>query len=72
MSMTDISKEIGNRWRNLSAAEKEPYESQAKEDKERYIAEMKVYKENKARGGEPAEEEGGGAEEDADTDAQEE
>jgi structure-specific recognition protein 1 len=71
MSMTDISKEIGNRWRNLSAAEKEPYESQAKEDKERYIAEMKVYKENKTRGGGPAEE-GGEAEEDADTDAQEE
>jgi hypothetical protein len=35
LSVTEIAKEIGSRWKALTAEEKEPYEKSAKEDRER-------------------------------------
>lgn len=44
MKMTDVTKEIGARWKTLSAEEKVPYDEMAKKDKLRYEEEMKEYK----------------------------
>lgn len=48
MKITDVSKEIGARWKEISASEKAIFEERAREDKERYAREMKAYK---AQGG---------------------
>jgi high mobility group protein B1 len=43
MSVTEVAKEAGVRWKNLSSDDKAPYEEQAREDKERYKREMAAY-----------------------------
>jgi hypothetical protein len=35
MAIKDISKEIGQRWRNLTAEEKAPFEEQFQKDRQR-------------------------------------
>jgi len=40
---SEISKELGIRWKKLSPAEKKPYEEMAKKDKERYEKEFEKY-----------------------------
>jgi len=42
----DLMKDIAELWKNLPAAQKEPYERKAKEEKERFDREFKEYKEN--------------------------
>jgi hypothetical protein len=44
LSFTEMAKLVGENWQNLTAAEKEPYESQAQAIKERYLAELAEYK----------------------------
>lgn len=44
MSMTDIAKELGTRWKLLGAEDKEEFEEMAKLDKERYATEIASYK----------------------------
>ncbi|KAL1844303.1 hypothetical protein VTJ49DRAFT_2360 [Mycothermus thermophilus] len=44
LSFTDMAKLVGEHWQNLTAAEKEPYESQAQAIKERYLAELAEYR----------------------------
>lgn len=46
LTMTDVSRQIGQRWKELSPEEREPYEESARRDRERYGREMKIYKEN--------------------------
>jgi len=41
----DLMKDIAELWKNLPAAQKEPYERKAKEEKERFDREFKEYKE---------------------------
>ncbi len=48
MKVTELAKEMGARWKALDAAAKEPFEEQARADKERYAAEMKAYNERQA------------------------
>lgn len=52
MKITDVSKEIGAKWKLLTAEEKIPFDEIAKKDKLRYEAEMKIYKQK--GGSEPA------------------
>ena len=52
MKITDISKEIGIRWKALSAEDRAPFDEMANSDKVRYAAEMKAYK---SKGGEVVE-----------------
>lgn len=44
LTFTEIAKLVGENWQNLDRAEKEPYETQAQEAKERYNREMNDYK----------------------------
>ncbi|KAL2271173.1 hypothetical protein VTJ83DRAFT_544 [Remersonia thermophila] len=44
LSFTEMAKLVGEHWQNLTAAEKEPYESRAQAIKERYLAEYAEYK----------------------------
>lgn len=44
LSFTEIAKLVGENWQNLSAAEKEPFDSQAQVMKERYLADLAEYK----------------------------
>ncbi|KAL2054701.1 hypothetical protein ABVK25_005005 [Lepraria finkii] len=44
LSFTAIAKRVGERWQELSAGEKEPYESEASTAKEKYHTEMAEYK----------------------------
>lgn len=44
LSFTTIAKRVGERWQDISAEEKEPYESQASTAKEKYHTEMADYK----------------------------
>jgi structure-specific recognition protein 1 len=37
MPVTEIAKEIGTKWRALTAEEKEPFEATAREDRERFV-----------------------------------
>lgn len=39
----EVSRIVGEWWTNLSSSEKEPYQQQAREDKERYEAEVREY-----------------------------
>jgi len=49
MSITDIAKELGVRWKSITDEEKVKYEELAKKDKVRYQEEMDAYK-NKTTG----------------------
>ncbi|RID76360.1 hypothetical protein BRARA_B03335 [Brassica rapa] len=40
----DIGKVLGDKWRQMSAEEKEPYEAKAQVDKKRYKDEISDYK----------------------------
>jgi hypothetical protein len=44
LSFTEIAKLVGENWQNLTASEKEPYETQASKAKDRYNAELAEYK----------------------------
>lgn len=44
LTFTEIAKLVGENWQNLDRHEKEPYETQAQEAKERYSREMNEYK----------------------------
>jgi len=44
LTFTEIAKLVGENWQNLDRNEKEPYETQAQEAKERYNREMAEYK----------------------------
>lgn len=43
MKVTELAKELGEKWRGLSDEEKKPYLKLAEADKQRYDAEMKDY-----------------------------
>ncbi|KAK4196380.1 hypothetical protein QBC40DRAFT_9736 [Triangularia verruculosa] len=44
LSFTEIAKLVGENWQNLSASEKEPFESQAQAIKEKYLGDLAEYK----------------------------
>ncbi|KAL2658510.1 hypothetical protein AAZV13_03G028100 [Glycine max] len=44
ISFTDVGRVLGEKWKKLSAEEKEPYEAKAREDKKRYMDEISGYK----------------------------
>jgi hypothetical protein len=44
LSFTEIAKLVGENWQNLTAAEKEPFESQAQAMKDKYLADFAEYK----------------------------
>lgn len=44
MPVSEVSKIMGERWKEMSAEDKEPYEEMAKDDKDRYNTEMAEYK----------------------------
>ena len=44
LSFTEIAKLVGENWQNLSAAEKEPFESQAQAIKDKYLSDLASYK----------------------------
>lgn len=44
ISFLEIGKALGEKWRNMSAEEKEPYEAKARADKKRYKDEIGGYK----------------------------
>uniref|UniRef100_A0AC35F304 FACT complex subunit SSRP1 n=1 Tax=Panagrolaimus sp. PS1159 TaxID=55785 RepID=A0AC35F304_9BILA len=44
MGVAEVAKEAGRLWKEMSDADKKPYEEKSKEDKERYEKEMKEYK----------------------------
>ena len=48
IAFTEIGKVLGEKWRQVSADEKKPFEDQAAEDKARYEREMAAYKATKA------------------------
>lgn len=48
LSFTAIAKKVGERWQDLPAEEKEPYESEASTAKEKYHSEMADYKTTKS------------------------
>ena len=48
IAFTEIAKVLGERWRDVSAEDKKPYEEQAAQDKTRYEEEMAAYKATKA------------------------
>ncbi|WPT14159.1 FACT complex subunit SSRP1 [Picochlorum sp. SENEW3] len=58
IAFTDVAKRIGEMWKELSDADKAPYEAMANEDKERYAKEMAAYNagQTEAKQEEPKEE----------------
>lgn len=44
MAFTDIGRTLGDRWKKMSAEEKEPYESKARADQKRYKEAMADYR----------------------------
>ncbi|KAK6928291.1 FACT complex subunit SSRP1/POB3, N-terminal PH domain [Dillenia turbinata] len=44
ISFTDVGRLLGDKWRNMTAEEKEPYEDKARADKKRYKDELDGYK----------------------------
>jgi hypothetical protein len=44
LSFTEIAKLVGENWQNLTAAEKEPFESTAQAIKDKYLSELAEYK----------------------------
>eukprot|EP00636_Phaeomonas_parva_P006006 CAMPEP_0118863380 /NCGR_PEP_ID=MMETSP1163-20130328/8271_1 /TAXON_ID=124430 /ORGANISM="Phaeomonas parva, Strain CCMP2877" /LENGTH=781 /DNA_ID=CAMNT_0006797381 /DNA_START=105 /DNA_END=2450 /DNA_ORIENTATION=+ len=59
-SITDISKEAGRLWREMTDDEKKPYQAQADADKERYAKAMESYEPPEASDDDGEEEETGG------------
>lgn len=51
ISATDVMKEIGSKWKELSKEEKAPYEEKAAQDKSRYQEELATYNDKKAAEG---------------------
>ncbi|XP_057521584.1 high mobility group B protein 13-like [Amaranthus tricolor] len=45
--LPEASKIIGEEWKNMSEEQKKPYEEIAKENKEKYLQEMEIYKQKK-------------------------
>ena len=48
LSFTAIAKKVGERWQDLTAEEREPFELEASTAKEKYHAEMAEYKTTKS------------------------
>jgi len=46
----DIAKKLGEMWKELSDADKEPYNKMAEQDKERYAKEMEAYNAKQSAG----------------------
>ena len=44
LSIGEVGKELGRRWKNLAADEKEKYEDKSKENRERFCKEMEEYR----------------------------
>ncbi|XP_048434915.1 FACT complex subunit SSRP1-like [Pyrus x bretschneideri] len=44
IAFTDVGRALGEKWKKMSADEKEPYEAKARQDKERYKDEISGYK----------------------------
>ncbi|RXH89516.1 hypothetical protein DVH24_031873 [Malus domestica] len=44
IAFTDVGRALGEKWKKMSAEEKEPYEAKARQDKERYKDEISGYK----------------------------
>ncbi|XP_027909661.1 FACT complex subunit SSRP1-like isoform X2 [Vigna unguiculata] len=44
ISFTDVGRVLGEKWKKMTAEEKEPYEAKAREDKQRYKDEISGYK----------------------------
>lgn len=44
LGFTEIAKLVGENWQNLTAADKEPFESQAQAMKDKYLRDMAEYK----------------------------
>jgi hypothetical protein len=44
LSFTEIAKLVGENWQSLTAAEKEPFESQAQAIKDKYLSDLSEYK----------------------------
>nr|DAD31171.1 TPA_asm: hypothetical protein HUJ06_010022 [Nelumbo nucifera] len=44
ISSTDVARALGDKWKKMSAAEKEPFEAMARDDKKRYKEQMADYK----------------------------
>jgi len=47
IKLTDVTKELGARWKSLTPVEKAPYDKLAKEDKARYDKEKEEYENHK-------------------------
>uniref|UniRef100_A0A7S2CA52 HMG box domain-containing protein n=1 Tax=Florenciella parvula TaxID=236787 RepID=A0A7S2CA52_9STRA len=56
LSVTELSKVIGAKWKELTPEEKSKFEEKAKADKERYAEEVAAYKGKKAAEEDPMEE----------------
>jgi len=63
--VAEIGKHLGAEWKSLTDEEKQQYNDQAKEDKERYKKALADYNAKKEAEKEEEEEDGEGAEEDA-------
>lgn len=50
LSVGEVAKKIGSLWKMLSADQKLPYDELAREDRDRYAAEMDAYKKSKGEG----------------------
>jgi hypothetical protein len=46
-SFSDLAKDLGNQWKEMSEEDKEPYKEAARKDKERYQFEKKAYERRK-------------------------
>lgn len=45
LAFAEMGREVGQRWKDLSAEDKKPYEERAAQDKTRYEEEMAAYRE---------------------------
>eukprot|EP00621_Florenciella_sp_RCC1693_P010003 CAMPEP_0182543712 /NCGR_PEP_ID=MMETSP1323-20130603/32063_1 /TAXON_ID=236787 /ORGANISM="Florenciella parvula, Strain RCC1693" /LENGTH=193 /DNA_ID=CAMNT_0024754675 /DNA_START=46 /DNA_END=627 /DNA_ORIENTATION=- len=54
ISVTELSKVVGAKWKELSDADKAPYEAKAAADKERYAGEKAAYESKQAAAAEEA------------------
>lgn len=45
--LPEVARELGKRWSTVSNEEKEKFEKMSCEDKQRYVEEMEMYKQNK-------------------------
>ena len=44
LTFTEIAKLVGENWQSLTPSEKEPYETQAQQAKEKYLGDLAKYK----------------------------